>query len=142
MNLSQLQNVFAGNEDSYREYLVLLVDVDRDPSDEIDVVISPLRSLELDTEAKQIRLYSAAARPGLNENALPIFELFIGALPAAGVLPEDPEVLVQLPIAPDESIPQQSRLGPLEGVYIGRESEEIWLLVSPLSEYPADLLPE
>ena len=142
MNHLQLQGSFAGNEDTYREYLVLLVDVDRNPSDEIDVVISPLRSLELDSETKQIRLYSAAARPGTNEDALAIFERFMGALPTPGVLQENHEVLIQLPIAPGEAVPQQARLGPLEGVYIGRQSEEIWLLVSPLSEYPADLLPD
>ena len=142
MNHLQLWNSFEDNVDLFRDFLVLLVDVDRNPSDEIDVVISPLRSLEWDADNKQICLYSAAARPGTNENALTIFEQFHGALPMPGVLDENYEVMIQLPIAPDESAAQQPRLGPLQGVYIGRESEEVWLLVSPLSEYPADLLPD
>jgi hypothetical protein len=48
---------------------------------------------------------------------------------------------IQLPIAPEEGVVQEYSLQPLAGVWIGLESEEIWLLVRPESEYPRDLLP-
>jgi hypothetical protein len=141
MKLSELRRCFEGNHDTYAEYTVLLVDLDLVPSDGVDVVISPLFAREIDVEAGQMRLYSAAARPHDDTPSLALFELFAGAWPLPGVYEVDFDVVVQLPIAPDAEHPQPQELAPLTGVWIGRESEEIWLLVRPQADYPADLLP-
>ena len=142
MRFADFKKLFAGNEDLYAEYSVLLVDLDLVPSDGVDVVISPVRDVDVVPEAGEIRLVSAAAReadPGKLPNAL--FEMFMGAWPMDGVHDVDFVVKVQLPVAPDESLEQAVELIPLAGVWIGRMSGEIWLLVRPQSEYPADLLP-
>jgi hypothetical protein len=141
VKLSQLRACFAGNESQYGEFTVLLVDLDLIPSDGIDVIISPLRAVDLDPEAGELRLYSAAARTGSNELPVALFEFFLQALPLAGVYEVDFIVGIQLPIAPEEGVVQEYSLQPLAGVWIGLESEEIWLLVRPESEYPRDLLP-
>jgi hypothetical protein len=141
MKLSELRQVFAGNETLYGEFTVLLVDLDLVPSDGVDVVISPVRDLEIDAEAGEIRLYSAAVRQDSGDPPLALFEYFMGAWPMAGVYDVDFDVKVQMPIAPEEYPGQPVLLQALVGVWIGRESEEIWLLVRPQSEYPADLLP-
>jgi hypothetical protein len=119
----------------------LMVDLDLVPSDGADVIISPLFDLEVDAAAGQMRLYSAAARPHDATPPLALFEMFASAWPLPGVHEADLEVVLQLPIAPDEELEQRAELGPLAGVWIGREAEEIWLLVRPQPEYPVDLLP-
>lgn len=141
MKLSELRRCFAGNHDLYAEYTVLLVDLDLVPSDGADVILSPLFDLEIDVEAGQMRLYSAAARPHDATPPKALFEMFAAAWPLPGVYEVDFDVLVQLPVAPDEALAQAQELAPLASVWIGRESEEIWLLVRPPAEYPADLLP-
>ena len=141
MTLTDLKQCFAGNEELYREYTVLLVDLDLVPSDGVDVVISPLREAEVDPTAGEIRLYSAAVRPDSNQLPAALFEFFRGSWPMDGVHDVEFVVKVQLPIAPEEGLVQDYSLQPLAGVWIGRESEEIWLLVRPQSEYPQDLLP-
>lgn len=141
MTLTDLKRCFAGSEDLYREYTVLLVDLDLVPSDGVDVVISPLRETEVDADAGEIRLYSAAARPDSNLLPAALFEFFMGSWPMDGVHDVEFVVKIQLPIAPEEGVVQEYSLQPLAGVWIGRESEEIWLLVRPQSEYPQDLLP-
>ena len=141
MKLSELRRCFAGNHELYAEYTVLLVDLDTVPSDGADVIISPLFDREIDAEAGQMRLYSAAARPHDATPPMALFEMFAAAWPLPGVYDVDFEVVVQLPVAPEEEHAQPAELAPLAGVWIGRESEEIWLLVRPQAEYPQDLLP-
>jgi hypothetical protein len=141
VKFSELIRLFAGNEDQYREYSVLLVDLDLVPSDGVDVVISPLRDLEVDAQAGEIRLYSAAVRQDSGHPPLALFGYFMAALPMPGVYDVDFDVKVQMPIAPEEYGGLPVTLDALAGVWIGRESEEVWLLVRPQSEYPADLLP-
>ena len=141
MKLTDLKQCFAGSEGLYREYTVLLVDLDLVPSDGVDVVISPLRETEVDPEAGEIRLYSAAVRPNAGHLPAALFELFMGSWPMDGVHDVEFVVKIQLPIAPEEGVVQEYSLQPLAGVWIGRESEEIWLLVRSQSEYPQDLLP-
>lgn len=70
-----------------------------------------------------------------------MFESFTRTWPMAGVHQGEFTVVVQLPIAPDDPQGQKPELRPLGEVWIGRESEEIWLLVRDLAEYPEDLLP-
>jgi hypothetical protein len=141
VKVSELQRAFAGNESMYAEYAVLLVDLDTVPSDGVDVIISPLRELEVDAEAGEIRFYSAAQRPDSARPSAVLFENFIGSLPLAGVHEVDLVVKIQLPIAPEDPQGQAPELRPLAGVWIGREEEEIWLLVREVAEYPEDLLP-
>jgi hypothetical protein len=141
MKLSELRRAFAGNEAAYAEFTVLLVDLDTVPSDGVDVIVSPVREVELDAAAGEIRLYSAAQRPGTDQPPLALFEEFSGLLPLPGVYDVDFTLRVQLPIAPEDPQGQAPELQPLAGVWIGREEEEIWLLVRDVSGYPEDLLP-
>lgn len=141
MKLSELRTHFAGNEALYAEYSVLLVDIDRVPSDGVDVVISPLRDVAIDGGAGEMRLYSAAQWSESDNPPMALFEAFAGTWPLPGVYDVDFIVKVQLPIAPEDPQGQPPELKPLAGVWIGREEEEVWLLVRDLSEYPEDLLP-
>lgn len=141
MRLSDLQACFGGNEVSFAEYSVLLVDLDRVPSDGVDVLISPLSEVEIDGSAGEMRLYSAAQRANSDGVPAALFETFSQNWPLPGVYDVDFIVKLQLPIAPDDPQGQRAELVPLAGVWIGRECEEIWLLVRELAEYPQDLLP-
>jgi hypothetical protein len=141
MRFAEFKKLFAGNEDLYAEYMVLLVDLDTVPSDGVDVVISPVRAVQVVPEAGEIRLVSAAAQPEASPLPVALFENFAGSWPMDGVHDVDFIVKVQCPIAPEESPAQVPELLPLAGVWIGRMSGEIWLLVRPESEYPGDLLP-
>ena len=141
MKFADFKLCFAGNETLYRDYTVLLVDLDVVPSDGADVIISPLREVEVDPQAGEIRLFSAAVRPGSGQLPAALFEYFQASWPMDGVHDVEFVVKLQLPIAPEEGIVQEYALQPLAGVWIGRQSEEIWLLVRPASEYPQELLP-
>lgn len=141
MKHSELVGRFAGNEQAFGEFTVFLVDLDRVPDDDLDVIISPVRELEIDAETRQIRLYSAASRPDSASEPLALLELLLGELPMPGVLPSDYDVVVEVPVSPSDEPTQVPHLEPLKGVVIGRESEEIWLLVDEPAEYPADVLP-
>ena len=141
MKFSEFQKSFAGNESLYNEFTVLLVDLDTVPSDGVDVIISPLREVELDPAAGEMRLYSAAQSSDTEHPPAAIFEFFRGTWPMAGVFDVDFVVKVQLPIAPEDPQGQHPELRPLAGVWLGREEEEIWLLVRDVSQYPEDLLP-
>ena len=141
MKHSELLRHFADHENSWSEFTVVLVDLDRVPDDDLDVIISPVREFENDAETRQIRLYSAASRPDSAAEPLALLGMLLAALPMPGVLPGDFDVVVEVPVSPADEPTQVPRLEPLKGVVIGRESEEIWLLVNELSESPADILP-
>jgi len=141
MRFPDLERSFAGNHDLYAEYAVLLVDVDTVPSDGVDVVISPLGRVQVLGDDRKMVLYSAAANSEPLLAPVSIFGVFVETWPMRHLKPEEFTVVVQLPIAPQEQGDQAWHLAPLGGVWIGREEEEIWLLVRPQSEYPDDLLP-
>lgn len=141
MKYTELSRIFETKRDECREYSVMLVDLDRVDGDDVDVVLAPPGALEVDTDTHQIRLYSAAVRPITDGQPLAIFGIFIEAWPMKGVLEDDYTVMVQLPVAPEES-PGPTTLVPLGGIRVAPESEEVWLLVHPESEYPPDVLPK
>jgi hypothetical protein len=142
MKFADFRSIFAGNEQLYAEFTVLLVDLDRVPSDGVDVVISPVRDVDVLPDTGEIRLISAAARPGFGELPAALFENFRSKWPTDGVHDVDFVMTIQLPIAPDDGAELPASVQPLAGVWIGRVSEEIWLLVHPQSQYPQDLLPD
>jgi len=137
-----LRKFFAGNEENWSEYGVFLAELDRVPGDDVDVIVSPLRECELDSESGQIRLYSAASRPDSAAQPLALLSLLLESLPLPGVLPKDFDVVVELPVSPADAPSQVPRLESLKQVVVGRASEEIWLLVDDPAEYPPHLLPD
>jgi hypothetical protein len=141
MKQSELLRHFADKHDTWGAFAVFLVDLDRVPDDEVDVIISPVREVEIDRETQQIRLCSAAARPESEQEPRGLLGMFLAAIPMAGVLPADFEMMVEVPISPADAPTQVPELVPLKGVVVGSESEEIWLLVNELQDYPAEVLP-
>lgn len=142
MKQSELLRHFEDKHQTWGEFAVFLVDLDRVPDDEVDVIISPVREVEIDKDSQQIRLCSAASRPESEQEPRALLGMFLEAIPMAGVLPADFEVMVEVPISPADAPTQVPDLVPLKAVVVGRKSEEIWLLVNELSEYPDDLLPD
>jgi hypothetical protein len=53
----------------------------------------------------------------------------------------DLRLMVEIPLLRDESGHDPVSLVQINGLHIGRESEEVWFLVRPASEYASGLLP-
>ena len=142
MKFSELDKVFDDRSLAYGAFAMLLVAPDIVDGEDVDVLVTPLHDLVIDHEKQQICFSSGAGQPddGRDE-LLAVFSLFINHWPVREILNGDYELLVQLPLAEEDVGVKPRQLVPLAGVHVGIESEEVWLLVRPLAEYPVDILP-
>jgi hypothetical protein len=143
MKYSELDRLFDDNRQTWGEFEVLLVEPDVIEGDDVDVLISPLRMMRVDHDARQIVVSSGAGHGEVVHNAFPsAFEMFMNGWPLPEFLDGDYDVMIQLPLAEEDVGVKPNEVVPLAGVRAGVSSEEVWFLVRPISEYPAETLPD
>jgi hypothetical protein len=143
MKYSELDPSFNEHRQAWGEFAVLLVEPDIVAGDDVDVVLSPLRMMKIDHDARQIVVSSGAGHSDEVQGAFPGgFEMFMTNWPLPEFLDGDYDVMVMLPLAEEDVGIKPAQVVPLAGVHAGVKSEELWFLVRPVSEYPADALPD
>jgi hypothetical protein len=143
LKYSELNRVFDEQRQAWAEFAVLLVEPDVVAGDDIDVQISPLRMMKIDHDARQIVVSSGAGHGDDVQNAFPsTFEMFMNGWPLPEFLNGDYDVVIALPLAEEDVGIKPNQVVPLAGVRAGLNTEEAWLLVRPVSEYPAETLPD
>ena len=143
MKFSELDRLFNANRQAWGEFALLLVEPDIVEGDDVDVLISPLRMMKVDHDARQIIVSSGAGHAEEVQNAFPsTFEMFMNSWPLPEFLEGDYDVVIRLPLDEEDVGLKPDQVVPLAGVRAGVDSEEVWLLVRPISEFPADALPD
>ena len=146
MRLSELYAQVLNAGAPAMAFTALLAEPDQTPGDDVDVLLSEIGWVEVDHDAGEIRLYpkSAVTEETADQNLFSV-ERLLEQLPfdvgeeisGAG----DLRIVVGLPLLRDGFGLLRKALTDVRGMHVGRESEELWLLVRPKDEYPSDQLP-
>jgi hypothetical protein len=122
-------------------YTVWLAAPDKDA---VDVDLAAVGRVELHSEAGEARLYPASSNTDTDSiDPEPLLEMVLDQLRYDESAAEDDfRIVVEVPLLRDESGQDSTSLAELREVHIGRESQEVWLLVRPASEFAEGLLPD
>jgi len=138
MRLSDLVAQLEATEDvvSFTAYLAA---PDKDGT---DVDLASVGRVEVDYENGVARLYPASTTSDPDSvEPEPYLGMVLSQLPTDTVGDNDLRLLVEVPLLRDEAGDDTVSLVDLEGVTIGKASEEVWLLVRPAKEFASGLLP-
>jgi hypothetical protein len=112
---------------------------DQDGSD-VDLV--PVGRVEVDSEQRVARLYPASTDTDPDSvDPEPYLGMVLSQLPMDAAGENDLRLLVEVPLLRHEADDERVNLVDLVGVRIGKESEEVWLLVRPAEDFADGLLP-
>jgi hypothetical protein len=126
----------AGDVESYALWLAA------PDKDGFDVDLSAVGRVEIQWEAAEVRLYPASTKTDTDSiEPEPVLGMILSQLPTEVSPDEDFRILVEIPLLRDDAGSQSASFAELRGVHIGTESEEVWLLVRPASEFADGLLP-
>jgi len=138
MRLSELYAKIkaAGDVDSYSAYLAA------PDADGVDVDLATVGRVELDRDVGEARLYPASTSTDVDSvEPEPFFGMVLSELPLDLTDGGDLRLMVEMPLIRNESGSDRTSFVEIRDLYIGRESEEAWLLVRPVSDFGAGLLP-
>jgi hypothetical protein len=111
--------------------------------DGLDVDLSAVGRVDIQWEAAEVRLYPASTKTDTNSvDPEPVLGVMLSQLPAEVSPDEDFRILVEVPLLRDDAGTDSPSFAELQGVHIGTESQEIWLLVRPAGEFADGLLPD
>jgi len=140
MRISELyaQIQAAGDVGSYAAWLAA------PDKDAVDVDLVSVGRVELHSETGEARLYPASSNTDTDSiDPEPVLGMVLDQLPSDVSAPEDDlRIVVEVPLLRDESGQDPTSFAELREVHIGRESQEVWLLVRPASEFANGLLPD
>src|ERR1700730_17074848 len=138
MKLSELYAMVQAAGDVHA-YTVSLAAPD---SDGVDVDLAAIGRVEIDPEVGEARLYPASTATDVDSiEPEPYLGMVLSQLPFDVTAENDLRLMVEIPLLRDESGHDRVSLVEINGLHIGPESEEVWLLVRPASEYASGLLP-
>ncbi len=138
MKLSELYAKIqtAGDVHAYSAYLAT-PDVDG-----VDVDLARVGRVELHPDVGEARLYPASTSTDVDSvEPEPFLGMVLAELPLDFSDGNDLRLMVEMPLIRDESGNDRTSFVEISDVYIGRESEEAWLLVRPVQDFGAGLLP-
>jgi len=139
MRLSELyaEAETAGDIHAYTAYLAA------PDADGTDVDLVPVGRVELNEESKEVRLYPASTSTDTDEvEPEPYLGMVLSQLPGEVTDDNDFRIMVEIPLLRDEPGRERVRFTELVDLYVGRKSEEAWLLVRPPSEFASGVLPD
>jgi hypothetical protein len=111
-------------------------------TDGVDVDLAAIGRVEVDPEVGEARLYPASTATDVDSiEPEPFLGMVLSQLPVDVSAENDLRLMVEVPLLRDESGHDQVSLVEINGLHIGRVSEEVWLLVRPASQYASGLLP-
>ena len=139
MLLQSLLDLVSAIPEDPSGYMVYLAAPDTVDGDTIDVQLVPVARVEWKPEAKAVRLYPDL--PESDGDTLPTLDDVMADFPKEWEMTPDIEVQVEVPIL--RPGPGYYHLGfvDIQGVVVGAESREVWLLARPRNEYPIDSFP-
>jgi hypothetical protein len=138
MKLSELYAKIqaAGDVHAYSAYLAT-PDVDG-----VDVDLATVGRVELQPDEGEARLYPASTSTEVDSvEPEPFLGMVLAELPLDLSNGNDLRLMVEMPLIRDLSGNDRTSFVEISDLYIGRESEEAWLLVRPISDFGAGLLP-
>jgi hypothetical protein len=138
MKLSELYAMVQAAGDVHA-YSVSLAAPD---SDGMDVDLAAVGRVEMDSEAGEVRLYPASTSTDVDSiEPEPYLGMVLSQLPLDVSAENDLRLMVEVPLLRNDSGNDRVSLVEVNGLHIGRGSEEVWLLVRPASEYASGLMP-
>jgi hypothetical protein len=138
MKLSELYSKIQEAGDVHA-YAVSLAAPD---SDGVDVDLAEVGRVEIHAEQGQARLYPASTATDVDSiEPEPYLGMVLSQLPSIVSAENDLRLMVEIPLLRNDSGNDRVSLVEVNGIHIGRDSEEVWFLVRPPSEYASGLLP-
>jgi hypothetical protein len=130
----------AGDVETCESYALWLAAPDKDG---FDVDLSAVGRVDVQWEAGEVRLYPASTTTDTDSvDPEPVLGIMLSQLPGAVDAEDDLRILVELPLLRDEAGTDSPSFAELQAVHVGTESQEVWLLVRPASEFADGLLPD
>ena len=138
MRLSELFAQLESEQDVV-SFVAYLAAPDQDGT---DVDLASVGRVEVDDQSGVARIYPASTSTDPDSvDPEPYLGMVLSQLPKNAQGANDLRLLVEVPLLRDEAGDDKTSLVDLAGVHVGKESEEVWLLVRPAKEFAAGLLP-
>lgn len=142
MRLSEFNaQIQAAGVETCEAYALWLAAPDRDG---FDVDLAAVGRVDVQWEAGEIRLYPASTMTDTaSVEPEPVLGMMLSQLPKQAVAGDDDlRIVVEIPLLRDELGTDAPSFAELQAVRIGNQSQEVWLLVRPASEFAEGLLPD
>jgi|SRR5580658_5224160 hypothetical protein len=111
-------------------------------SDGEDVDLAAVGRVEVHPEVGEARLYPASTATDVDSvEPEPYLGMVLSQLPSEVSLENDFRLMVEIPLLRAESGNDRVSLVEINGLHVAPESEEVWFLVRPASEYASGVLP-
>jgi hypothetical protein len=138
MKLSELYAAIQAAGDVV-DYAVWLAAPDKDG---VDVDLAAVGRVDTESEPGEARLYPASTATDTDSiEPEPTLYIVLSQLPSDISEDNDLRLIVEIPLLRDDSGKDLVTFTDIKGLHIGHESEEVWLLVQPASEFADGLLP-
>jgi hypothetical protein len=140
MRLSELYATIKAAGDDVLPYTLWLASPDKDGS---DVDLASVGRVDVDSASGEARLYPASTTTDTDSiDPEPYLDLVMSQLPSNASGDNDLRLVVETPLLRDPSGSDRVAFSDVYDVRVGNQSEEIWFLVRPASEFADGLMPE
>jgi len=112
-------------------------------SDGVDVDLASVGRVEVDNEQRVARLYPASTDTDADSvDPEPFLGMVLEQLPTEATAENDLRILAEIPLIREDGAKVKPTLADIVAVYIGKSSEEVWLLMRSAAEFAPGLLPD
>jgi hypothetical protein len=112
-------------------------------SDGVDVDLAAVGRVDVDSEGGEVRLYPASTSTDVDSvEPEPFLGMLMSQLPSEVSAENDFRLLAETPLLRDGSGTERVSLVDISEIHIAPNSQEVWLLVRPASEFASGLLPD
>jgi hypothetical protein len=121
-------------------YVLWLAAPDKDA---VDVDLASVGRVDTESEPGVARLYPASTTTDTDSvDPEPFLDIVLSQLPSDVTDDNDLRLVVEVPLLRDESGKDAVTFADVQGLHVGHEAQEIWLLLRPASDFADGLLPD
>lgn len=142
MQVPELETLLDAVPEGVRNYALYLACPDKAAADNADELTAIVGGVEICTEQGQARLYPPFSVKASEETQCLTLDALLFSLSDNDARLPDIKLMVELPLLREDSVSYQTTLVPVVQMHIGKQAQEVWLLLAAIAEFPANALPD
>jgi hypothetical protein len=141
MLIAELEELVSSAPKDVQDYDLYLAAPDTVAADNADDQTATIGAVVLCSEQSEARLYPPFASKEVDGSECLSLADLLTALKDDPAYQPDLKLVAELPLIRDEGATYATTLVPVVQMHIGTKAQEVWLLLAPPAEFPANSLP-
>jgi hypothetical protein len=141
MLIAELEELVSSAPKEVEDYELYLAAPDTVVADNADEQTATIGGVELCVEQSEARLYPPFAAKDVDGGECVTLADLLTALRDDPAYQPELKLVAELPLIRDDDATYETTLVPVVEMHIGTEAQEVWLLLAPPAEFPANSLP-